>query len=251
MIQCGHCKGGHPTVADVKKCSQSEQLVPSALRTFTEQDERDMQRMEAEGDRLETERDEAAKAAWKASVETPSLSDLIHEVRELLVTKVAPASERRYVEAMKTYLQGTSVTAFALQTAIQRLRTFPNCRAGSAPVTEEGLYRLNRNLRIGGRAYWVGDLFQVLKGKDSGRLYAKLVVFPEDGSKKRPTLTYVSGMIFQLDSSELVPADEVQEITRNTGWCVFGHFLTNPESVKRGMGPTCYARYPHLAKNAA
>lgn len=257
MIRCGHCQNFHPTVADVRKCSETPN-VPAALRVNIEDVEREMHEMEARADRAETIRDERNKAARRASMETPMAmsaagSDLIHQVKELLATKVAPANERRWVDAMKNYLNGNAgvITTFALNNAVARLQTFPNCRAGSSPVTEEGLYKLSRNLRIGGVAYWVGDLFQVLKGKDSGRLYAKFVKFPEDGTKKRPTLTYVAGMIFQLDSAELVPADEAMDLTRKTGWCVFGHFLTAAKSIERGMGPVCYERYPHLARNAA
>jgi len=214
-INCGHCGQTHPSVQAVRECAQTAPvctcggdpatdgailihsfqcpLKGASARAFTEQDERDMQRMEAEGDRTETYREERAKAGRKASVET-------------------------------WYKPATA--------------------------TEEGLYRLSRTVVVHGQIYQSGALFQCLLGKDSGRLYAKLVEFPKDGAKKRPTLTYVGSMIYQILESELVPAEEVQELTKNTGWCVFGHFLTNPESVKRGMGPTCYARYPHLAKNA-
>jgi hypothetical protein len=50
-------------------------------------------------------------------------------------------------------------------------------------------------------------------------------------------------MIFRLSPDDLVPAEEAQELTRKTGWCIFGHFLTNPVSIARGMGPKCWERY--------
>ena len=251
-IKCGHCREAHATVAQVRACSETPNVPKSLKRTlddvareypgsisFTEQDERDMQRMEMEGDRADSLRDEAAKAAWKSSVETFD-GALVNEVNELLATKVIPADHQRWAKAVRAMLAGESgvITAYALRTAIARLDAFPNVRAGSTPATEEGLYRLD------------GRLYQVLRAKESQRLYAKLVTFPPDGVKRRPTLTYARGIVFQLTASHLVPVEEAQEITRKTGWCIFGHFLTNPQSIARGMGPVCYARYPHLAKNA-
>lgn len=230
-----------------------------------------MHRMEAEGDQAETYREECAKADWKASVETwrtdalegMTVPELIHVVSELLVTKEIPEAEHRWSRAMREYISGNrgTITEFALRTAVARLDRFRNVRAGGygkpAPIpaeepraNQEGLYRLSRPVRKGAESYREGDLFQVLKGKDSGRLYAKHVTFPAAGVKARPRLDYAAGMIFEILASELVPVEEVNELVKGTGWCVFGHFLTNPVSIARGMGPKCYERYPHLAKNA-
>lgn len=99
----------------------------------------------------------------------------------------------------------------------------------SDPVTKEGLYRYD------------GHLYQVMRNKETDRLYAKLVTFVD--GKKRPTLTYAKGMMKKLRVEHLVAAEEAQELTRKTGWCVFGHFLTNPVSIARGMGPRCWERY--------
>lgn len=275
MIHCGHCQGSHQTVNQVRDCSRTSPIPASirreatwgrtadeadelSIRIFTEQDERDMQRMEAEGDRADTIRDEKAKADFKTLVEgRPTKVDLLKRVIHLLKTRSIPEEARRWENALRNYVAGDP-TPYGLHTAIERLEAFPE-RASrdlnkvmGTPVTQEGLYRLSRKVRLwNGQEYQKEDLFQVVFGKDSTRLYAKLVIFPPEGSeKKRPTLTYVKGMVFQLLPTELVPAEEAQEITRKTGWCVFGHFLTNPKSIARGMGPTCYERYPHLAKNA-
>lgn len=175
-IRCGNHSTAlgrvyHETTAEVRACFNQQ-----TATVFSQQDERDMQRLEAEGDRAETRRDEAAKYA--------ETSAAIQE----RTTRIAPTA-----------------------------------------VEAEGLYRL-------------GDvLYQVVRGKDSGRLYAKHVQFT--GDKKRPILTYAPGVIFKLTPADLVPADEAEELTRKTGWCVFGHFLTNPKSIARGMGPVCWARY--------
>lgn len=102
-----------------------------------------------------------------------------------------------------------------------------------APVEIEGLYRYD------------GRLYQVMRGRDSNRLHAKLIIFVE--GKKRPNLVYAAGMMSHLRPEHLVPTEEAQELTRKTGWCVFGHFLTNPVSIARGMGPTCWERYGNSA----
>jgi antitoxin (DNA-binding transcriptional repressor) of toxin-antitoxin stability system len=221
-IKCGHCREAHATVAQVRACSETPN-VPRAIRerSWTADD-----REQAERPINRQERD--------------SLSDLIREVDELLCTKVVPASEHRWSRAVRAMISGDSatITRHGLRTAIARLEAYPNVRAGSTPATEEGLYRLD------------GRLYQVLRGRESQRLYAKLVTFAPEGSKRRPTLTYQKGIIFQLTTSHLLPVEEAQEITRKTGWCIFGHLLTDPKSIARGMGPTCYARYPHLAKDA-
>ena len=246
-IKCGHCKEAHATVAQVRACSETPFIPKGIKRTFTEQDERDMQRMEMEGDRADTRRDEAAKAAWKASVETLDHNGMIVRIKELLETKVEPKDEWRWSRAVRRMIHGNSgvITAYALRTAIARLEAFediqpvPAAAVLAPPATQEGLYRLN------------GNLYQVIRSKND-RLYAKLVTFRPDvaGKKVRPLLTYAGGVIYDLTMDNLVPVEEAQEITRKTGWCIFGHFLTNPRSIARGMGDTCYARYPHLARNA-
>jgi hypothetical protein len=245
MIKCGHCGNLHPTVAAVKTCSLTPN-VPSALRRgFTEEDERDMQRMEAQAYSQESRRDAAAKVA-KWDRET-ALNDLLHEANELLCTKDIPTRDVVWSRALRQYLSGQSgtITEHGLRTAIARLQGYRNVRAGGygderRPVEVEGLYRLG------------GRLYQVVRGKDSGKLYAKLVIFPPaDSQSKRPTLTYAKGVIFELTPDHLVPVEEAQDITRKTGWCTFGHFLTNPVSIKRGMGPVCWARYGAPAKAKA
>lgn len=61
-VLCGNCKVHHDSVAEVRACY--------APRINIEQVERDMQRMEAAEDLRQTRRDEEAKAAFKATVET-------------------------------------------------------------------------------------------------------------------------------------------------------------------------------------
>lgn len=263
MIRCGYCKTQHETVAEVRRCAGV------ASRTI-EDVEREMWEMEAAADRADTERDEAAKAAWKDSVETwgvddqvaamdarlaarernwsaadreraqharraSTIEELVGLVRTMLMVHEVPQIDRRWSSAVHEMISGprSAITEFALRTAIARLESYPRkiAPAPSAP----GLYRK-------------GDcLYQVVPNQQGTHLYAKLVTLPPVGTKARPKLTYAPGMISQLTEDDLVPAEEANEITRRTGWCVFGHFLTNPKSIARGMGPVCWAKYGVVA----
>lgn len=278
MIKCGNCKGHHATVAAVKVCCGTK-----GAPRFTEEDEREMQRMEAEGDRAESRRDAAAKVAkWQREIDlNPATPAAINELRELLATKVAPDHERRYAVAVRKMLEAGNATGFAVRSAIARIEPWDNVRVGGGyasaghvpdegrwssadreraqaarstdkPVEREGLYRLSRDVRTRQESFSKGTLVQVVRNKQATHLYAKTVTFlpPVDGKNVRPRLDYAEGLIFKLRDDELLPLEEAEEITRKTGWCVFGHFLTNPVSIRRGMGPKCYERYPHLARNA-
>lgn len=243
-IKCGSCGQYHPTIAAVKACSRTPN-VPAALRTFTEQDERDMQRMEAEGDRAQTYREEAAKADFKARMESPS-AELIERVSVLLVTREIPANQYRWSRAMRAYISGDpgSMTVHALEVAIARLESYPVMRANATRSVERasvpGLYRKD------------GHLYQVVFNKNKTHLYAKMVTFPPaDSQSKRPSLAYAPGVLARLTVEDLVPIEEAQAITRKTGWCWYGHFLTDPKSIARGMGPVCWARYGAPVKDIA
>lgn len=238
MIKCGYCKGLHGTVADVRRCAEAEDFVPPSLRSesWVHEDDIAMQDMEYAADRAESARDSAAKVAkWDAEM---SLSEMIAAVQDLLTGRALPKSEWRWVKAIKELITGRSgrVTEYALRTAIAKLETYPE-RAVAAPkpqpkpVTAAGLYR------------YEGGLYQVIFNKEKTRLYAKRVTLPAEGVKARPRLDYAPGIVIRLTPSDLVPMEEANEITRQTGWCVFGHFLTNPKSIARGMGPKCWAKY--------
>lgn len=254
MILCGHCKALHATVAAVRACSQTPNI-PSAIRdrdpfAGLEEAEREMHRMEAEADRAESRRDTANKVAkWDAEA---TLNEMLARVNELLGTREVPKAEWRWSRAVRALISGLNgpITELALKTAIARLEAYPEIPAIRAlrKVEHEGLYRLSRDIRADFTLCRKGELVQVLRGKDSMHLYAKLVHFID--GQKRPKLTYVKGLIFEMNAAELLPVEEAEEITRKTGWCIFGHFLTNPKSIARGMGPKCFERYPHLAKNA-
>jgi len=263
MIKCGHCRGSHQTVLGVKECATNvattdtagqarerrerlEELARSDARAeFNAEDERAMQRMEVAADRAESRRDSANKAAkWDAEMldeDGLPVNELVLKVDRLLVTRQIPEEYHRWSRAIRALISGQGnvrITEYAMRSAIERLEAFEQYIPRNQPaspwsnspkVTAEGLYRLD------------GNLYQVTRSKDSDRLYAKLVTFPE--GKKRPILTYAKGAIFRLRPEHLVPMAEANELTQKTGWCVFGHLLTNPVSIARGMGPVCWERY--------
>lgn len=286
MIRCGHCREAHQTVEQVKACGQikvpgkpkptqdptkgtwMEGLTPAQVQATLDANQRDMDRMDAENERRQERAAYEGKMRRDEAIlcEPPfSFTTLAERVLDLLDERVV---EPRYSMALYTMVEkGPTVTLHGLKMAVERLEAcaFKPGRAPAPkgtpaatpapaqvrkPVEHEGLYRLSRDAKC---AYGVvvpeGQLVQVVRGKDSGQLYAKTIHFTE--GQKRPNLVYVKGLIFELLESELLPAEEAQDLTRRTGWCVFGHFLTNPKSIARGMGPTCYERYPHLALDAA
>lgn len=266
MIKCGHCGGYHKTVTAVRACCGVQ-----VSQASVEDVEREMQRMEAEADRSEARREAAAKAAkWQREVDlSPATPEALNELRSLLASKIVPEHELRYARAVRQMLEAGNATGFAVRTAYARIEGWQDRhevtdwghwsaadrerawdqRAKERPVEREGLYRLSREVWCGRELFAKGTLFQVVKNREGSRMYARQVVW--QGKGKRPRLEYAAGMVYKLLESELVSRDEAQEITRQTGWCVFGHFLTDPKSIARGMGPVCYKRYPHLAKNAA
>lgn len=211
-----------------------------------------------------------------------------HENRPVRITRDEPMREAQQslIERLLRELEGINTDTHALASSwyadekaagrmtkarasevITRLKRHCGYEEGTwkkradfvAPAPEkgpehEGLYKLSRTVTVRSGQVQAGTLVQVMRGKDSNKLYAKTVEFNGQTTKSgkvKPTLTHISGLIFKILDSELVSAEEAQALTQKTGWCVFGHFLTNPTSIARGMGPKCYERYPHLARNAA
>lgn len=150
-------------------------------------------------------------------------AELVAKIGNLLAERVV---EKRYADAIRAMLARpeAETTIHGLRSAVSRLQGMDR------PPIVPGLYRLG------------DDLYQVLTSKTSGRPYAKLVRLPATAGE-RPVLEYAPGIVFRLTPADLVPLEGAQEVTRTFGWCIFGHFLTNPKSIARGMGPICASRY--------
>lgn len=77
-----------------------------------------------------------------------------------------------------------------------------------------------------------GEVYKVVKGKQSGRPYANKVT--SDGFK------YDGGAIFKLSASELMTAEEVRVWSRSRGICAnCSDDLSDPVSVEIGLGTKC------------
>jgi hypothetical protein len=228
MIKCGHCHQGHNSVADVRKCSQGTTLLRDREQDSLEALEAEMDRMVREGERAEDERLAAYKANRDAALASlsgaqTSLSISVANVRALLAERVV---EPRYRVALESYLEGSTVTVHGLQTAMARLSALP--RKGQPtgqPVTEPGLYRRE------------GVVFYVQWNKAQTHLYAKEAKLGPDGKWERE---YAPGAMRFLRDTDRMTVEQAEEFGRDHAWCaICGRYLTNPESIARGIGPIC------------
>lgn len=77
-----------------------------------------------------------------------------------------------------------------------------------------------------------GDVYKVVKGKQSGRPYAKKVT--------RNGFEYDGGAIYKLSADELMTAEEVRVWSRSRGICAnCSDDLEDPVSVEIGLGTKC------------
>jgi hypothetical protein len=93
------------------------------------------------------------------------------------------------------------------------------------------------------------DIYRVIKGRQSQNTYAqKLVV---NNQTNEPVWDYAGAMIYELKVEELISPEVAAQMGRSVGYCVIcGRFLTDAESVAKGIGPVCekntsrtYAQY--------
>ncbi|MCX4799629.1 DUF6011 domain-containing protein [Streptomyces sp. NBC_01242] len=94
------------------------------------------------------------------------------------------------------------------------------------PVTEPGMYRLG------------GVIFRVVEGRNSGRLYAKRLTRAEGGKGAR--FDFAPDVIRRLSAADRMSVEESAEVGREWSVCIVCTAeLRKPESIARGMGPTC------------
>jgi hypothetical protein len=81
------------------------------------------------------------------------------------------------------------------------------------------------------------DIYRVIKGRQSANTYAQKLGVDYNGA---PTWIYEGGMIFELKVEELISPEVAAQMGRSVGYCVIcGRFLTDAESVAKGIGPVC------------
>ncbi len=81
------------------------------------------------------------------------------------------------------------------------------------------------------------DIYRVIKGRQSANTYAQKLATDPSG---QPVWDYAGGMIFELKVEELISPEVAAQMGRSVGYCVIcGRFLTDAESVAKGIGPVC------------
>lgn len=90
--------------------------------------------------------------------------------------------------------------------------------------------------------YWnkVG-IFLVEESKTSGNLYAKQRV---EGASGKGKWEYAKGAIHKLQPQTRVSLDLAKAYGMETGTCMMcARTLTNPDSIKAGIGPICASKF--------
>lgn len=81
-----------------------------------------------------------------------------------------------------------------------------------------------------------GDVFVVKWNQSKTRLYAKQWIRTASGAH----LDYISGAIYRLHPCNRINYERALELSVEfSACCVCGKTLTDPKSVKRGIGPVC------------
>lgn len=104
-------------------------------------------------------------------------------------------------------------------------------RAEPQAILSEGMYRMD------------GDIYRVQRSRESGNLYAKVMILPDFPGDK-PGFEYAPGAIRRLTAEHRMSLEDAKAWGVETGiCCVCGAFLTDPESVEAGIGPVCGKRF--------
>lgn len=83
-----------------------------------------------------------------------------------------------------------------------------------------------------------GTMYRVHESRESGRLYAKRMVWELGESK--PRFDYDRGAVYRLTADDRLSVADARAWGVETGvCCVCGAFLTDAKSVARGIGPVC------------
>jgi hypothetical protein len=118
---------------------------------------------------------------------------------------------------------GTPVTPVAQTTFVPRV---------PAPL---GIYRQD------------DKIYCVRKARQSERVYAYQLILING---REPRWEYVAGKVYDLKVEDMISLEVAQEYGRKTGiCCICGRFLTDEESVTKGIGPVCERKYATLYSN--
>lgn len=85
-----------------------------------------------------------------------------------------------------------------------------------------------------------GEIYRVIKARQSEKTYAQKLIAIE-GRAPRWEIAY--GFVLKLKVEELIAPEVAAQMGRSVGYCVIcGRFLTDAESVAKGIGPVCFER---------
>jgi len=102
---------------------------------------------------------------------------------------------------------------------------------GSTAGLSEGMYRSGD-----------GNIYRVQASRESGRLYAKRLVW-DLARDDKPRFEYDRGAVYALTPADRMSVEDARAWGVETGaCCVCGAFLTDAKSVARGIGPVCEGR---------
>jgi hypothetical protein len=163
----------------------------------------------------------------------------INSLLNQLATKIADAPERTTIvqealavhDTVKILLNQNGVSKAQGSRAIEMLLSW-NQRSFAprpVPVVREkapiGVYKRGE------------EIYRVIKGRQSANTYAQRLTVDFNGA---PTWVYEGGMVFELKVEELISPEVAAQMGRSVGYCVIcGRFLTDAESVAKGIGPVC------------
>lgn len=156
-----------------------------------------------------------------------------------LSTKIAETPERTVIvqealavhDTVKSLLTQNNVSKMQGSKAIEMLLSWNQRSFAPRPVPV-----VREKAPIG--VYKRGDdIYRVIKGRQSANTYAQKLTVDFNGA---PTWVYVGAMVFELKVEELISPEVAAQMGRTVGYCVIcGRYLTDAESVAKGIGPVC------------
>ena len=125
--------------------------------------------------------------------------------------------------------QHQGISAHEASAAIDKALGCPKAAlpAAAAAPAPQGYYLVN------------GEVFAVVVGKESGKLYAKKLLLA--GGKG--SWVYAPGAVYNLKPEQKLTLAQAQEMGHMFGVCMIcGRTLTDQKSVSAGIGPICAKR---------
>ena len=148
-------------------------------------------------------------------------------------------------EMIRKHLAGNSLSKRQASALIDTLIRTSEMNFGTPAVPVTRPVRVEAPLGI----YRVDEtIYCVRKARQSERVYAYQLITTEG---ENPRWDYVAGKVFDLKVENMISLEVAQQYGRQTGiCCICGRFLTDAESVTKGIGPVCERKYSVLYLNA-